>query len=114
MITSSVSRRASRAGGEAVGARRQRVTLLFFTRRTSGQARRMESLMAHFARTERRRLGVVFVDADDKSELAERLNVVEIPTIVLVRGRVPVGRLEGRAKGDQIAELIDEVCEGEG
>src|SRR5262245_43765922 len=53
--------------------------LLFFTRRTSGPGRRMESLIAHVARKERRRLTVVSVDADANIGLAEKLAVTEIP-----------------------------------
>jgi thioredoxin-like negative regulator of GroEL len=82
--------------------------LLFFTKRTSGPARRMESLIAHIARKERQRLTVVSVDADENSTLAERLAVEEIPTLVLVKGRAPIGRLEGRATGGQIDDLINE------
>lgn len=82
--------------------------LLFFTKRTSGPARRMESLIAHVARKERRRLTVVSVDADENAELAERLSIDEIPTLVLVEGRSPIGRLEGRATGGQIDALINE------
>ena len=83
--------------------------LLFFTKRTSGPARRMESLVAHVARRERRRLTVVSVDADENAELAERLDVDEIPTLVLVKGRAPVARLEGRATGGQIDALIENL-----
>ena len=82
--------------------------LLFFTKRTSGPARRMESLIAHVARKERRRLRVVSVDADENAELAERLEVEKIPTLVLVEGRSAIGRLEGRATGGQIDALINE------
>lgn len=82
--------------------------LLFFTKRTSGPARRMESLIAHVARKERRRLTVVSVDADENAELAERLAVEQIPTLVLVEGRSAIGRLEGRATGGQIDALINE------
>jgi thioredoxin-like negative regulator of GroEL len=67
----------------------------------------MESLIAHIARKERERLTVVSVDADRNSELAERLDVEQIPTLVLVKGRSPVGRLEGRATGGQIDALIN-------
>jgi hypothetical protein len=38
--------------------------LIFFTRATSGPARRMESLLAQVARKERERLRVRRVDAD--------------------------------------------------
>ena len=89
--------------------RLRKPVLLFFTRRTSGPARRMESLIAHVARKERARLTVVSVDADENAALAERLAVDEIPTLVLVKGRAPVGRLEGRATGGQIDALINET-----
>ena len=85
--------------------------LLFFTKRTSGPARRMESLIAHVARKERGRLTVVSVDADENTTLAERLAVEEIPTLVLVKGKAPVGRLEGRATGGQIDALINDTLQ---
>ena len=90
----------------AVAGRRRKPILLFFTRRTSGPARRMESLIAHVARRERQRLTVVSVDADEHAELAQRLDVDEIPTIVLLENHSPIGRLEGRATGGQIDDLI--------
>ncbi len=83
--------------------------LLFFTKRTSGPARRMESLIAHVARKQRGRLTVVSVDADENADLMERLEVEEIPTLVLVKDRSAVGRLEGRATGGQIDALIENV-----
>jgi thioredoxin 1 len=89
---------------------RQKPMLLFFTRTTSGPARRMESLIAHVRRRERNRLTVVSVDADSNAELAEHLAVEEIPTLVLVEDRSPVGRLEGRATGGQIDALIDTLA----
>jgi thioredoxin-like negative regulator of GroEL len=88
---------------------RRRPILLFFTKRTSGPARRMESLIAHVARKERTRLKVVSVDADENVELAERLSVEQIPTLVLVADRSAVGRLEGRATGGQIDALINDA-----
>jgi thioredoxin 1 len=87
--------------------RRAKPVLLFFTKRTSGPARRMESLVAHVARKERRRLTVVSIDADENAELAKCLEIAEIPTLVLVKGRSPVARLEGRVTGGQIDQLID-------
>jgi thioredoxin 1 len=89
-----------------VRTRTNRPLMLFFTRETSGPARRMESLIAHFARKERRHLRVVCVDMDENSELAEKLRVGEAPTIVLLKERRPVDRLEGRATGLQIEEMI--------
>jgi thioredoxin-like negative regulator of GroEL len=89
--------------------RKRKPILLFFTRRTSGPARRMESLIAHVARKQRGRLTVVSVDADENADLMERLEVEEIPTLVLVKDRSAVGRLEGRATGGQIDALIENV-----
>lgn len=80
--------------------------LLFFTRRTSGPARRMESLIAHLARKERHRLQVVCVDADENVKLAKKLDVEDVPTLVLIKGRRPVGRLVGRVTGGAIEKLI--------
>jgi thioredoxin-like negative regulator of GroEL len=82
--------------------------LVFFTRRTSGPARRMESLIAHFARKERERLQVVSVDVDDHTALARRFAVERVPTLVLVKGDEPVGRLDGRATGTQIESLLEQ------
>jgi thioredoxin-like negative regulator of GroEL len=85
---------------------RRRPLLLFFTRRTSGPARRMESLIAHYARTERARLRVVKVDADEHVALAEKLSIDQVPTLVLVKEQRPVERLDGRATGAQIERMI--------
>ena len=69
----------------------------------------MESLIAHVARKERRRITVVSVDADENAALAERLSVEEIPTLVLVEGRSAIGRLEGRVTGGEIDALINDA-----
>ena len=83
-----------------------RPLLLFFTTSRSGPARRMESLLAHLARKERARLRVSLVDAGEAPELAEKLKITEIPTLVLVKDRRPVARLEGRASEPQIQRMI--------
>lgn len=83
-----------------------RPTLVFVTARTSGPGRRMESLMAHLASTRRRELRVVRVDADDDPLVARRLGVDEVPSLVLLRDRQVLGRIEGRATGTQIADLL--------
>ena len=80
--------------------------LLFFTASRSGPARRMESLLAHLARKERARLRVSRVDVDESPDLAAALAVTEVPTLVLLEGRTPVARLEGRASAPQIEKLI--------
>lgn len=66
----------------------------------------MESLVAWVKVTQKRRLRVVDLDADRSAQLAQRLAVRTTPTLlVLVEGAV-VGRLEGRATGRQIDDLI--------
>jgi thioredoxin-like negative regulator of GroEL len=80
--------------------------LLFFTNPRSGPARRMESLLAHLARKERNRLRVARIDVDAHPEWSERLKITEIPTLVLVKDRRPVDRLEGRVSAPQIERMI--------
>jgi thioredoxin 1 len=66
----------------------------------------MESLLANLARKERERLRVSRVDVDEHPDLAERLDVTEVPTLVLVSERRPVARLEGRSSAPRIERMI--------
>jgi thioredoxin-like negative regulator of GroEL len=66
----------------------------------------MESLVAWVKVTQKKRLRVVDVDADRNPVLARELEVTEFPTLVLIKDRQVVDRLEGRATGRQIDELI--------
>ena len=81
-------------------------TLLFFTEQTSGPARRMESLLAHLARKERERLRVSRIDVAASPEWADRLSVTQVPTLVLLKDRRPVERLEGRVSAPQIERML--------
>jgi thioredoxin-like negative regulator of GroEL len=67
----------------------------------------MESLVAHVARKERTRLRVRLVDVDEQAELAERCGVTTVPTLVLVKDKRVVGRLEGRVSAPRIEELLE-------
>jgi thioredoxin-like negative regulator of GroEL len=80
--------------------------LLFFTRETSGPARRMESLLAHLARKERERLRVSRIDVATSPEWVDRLSVTQVPTLVLLKDRRPVERLEGRVSAPQIERML--------
>jgi thioredoxin-like negative regulator of GroEL len=80
--------------------------LLFFTASTSGPARRMESLLAHLARKERGRLSIARIDTLQSPEWVERLRIEEIPTLVLVKGKRPIARLDGRASAPQIERML--------
>jgi thioredoxin 1 len=85
-----------------------RPLLVFFSSPRSGPARRMESLLAHLARKERHRLRVAQVDIDERRELAAKLRVASAPSLVLVKDRKVVARIEGRASAPQIEALLAE------
>jgi thioredoxin-like negative regulator of GroEL len=81
--------------------------LAFFTNPRSGPARRMDSLLAHVARRERGRLRLRRVDVEQHPELARRLRVDVVPTLLLIKGRRVVGRLEGRVGAPRIEQMIE-------
>ena len=66
----------------------------------------MDSLIAHLARTERGRLRVTVVDVDTEAELAKRFRIRVVPTLVLVRERRVVARLEGRVSARRIERML--------
>jgi thioredoxin 1 len=67
----------------------------------------MESPLAHLARKERTRLRVMRVDVEDQPELAERFSVADVPTLVLVKRKKVVDRLEGRASAPKIESMLE-------
>ena len=80
--------------------------LVFFTSERSGPARRMESLLAHLARKERSRVRVMRVEVEAQPELAEKFRVADVPTLVLVKGKRVVDRLDGRASAPRIEAML--------
>ena len=84
-----------------------RPLLVFFCSARSGPARRMESLLAHLTRKERSRLRVMRVDVDEQPDLAHRFNVSIVPTLVLVKGKRVVDRLDGRASAPKIESMLE-------
>jgi thioredoxin-like negative regulator of GroEL len=83
-----------------------RPVLLFLGQHRSGPSRKMESLVAWVKVTRRNRLRVVHVDADEEPALVRRLGISTLPALVILRDRRVLGRLEGRATGREIDELI--------
>jgi thioredoxin-like negative regulator of GroEL len=67
----------------------------------------MDSTLAHLARKERHRIRLTRVDVDEHPDVAERFNVEDVPTLVLVRGRRVVERLEGRVSVPRIEQMLD-------
>ena len=84
-----------------------RPLLVFFRSEKSGPSRRMESLLAHLARKERARLRVMRVDVDNQPDLARRFKVADVPTLVLVKKKKVVDRLEGRASAPAIETMLE-------
>jgi len=80
--------------------------LVFFSSERSGPARRMESLLAHLALKERTRLSVIRVDVQEQPELAVRFMVADVPTLVLVKGKRVVDRIDGRASAPRIEGML--------
>jgi len=68
----------------------------------------MESLLAHIARKERHRVRVIQVDVDKRRDVARRLGVDVAPTLVLVRGKRPIARIEGRASAPLIEAMLEQ------
>ena len=80
--------------------------LVFLSKRSSGPSRRMESLVAWVKVTQKKRLRVIDVDADENPSIVEKLHVGQVPALILVKDRRVLGRIEGRATGQQINDLI--------
>jgi thioredoxin-like negative regulator of GroEL len=84
-----------------------RPLLVFFWSERSGPARRMESLLAHLARKERDRLRIMRIDVDAQPQLAQRFDVGDVPTLVLVKENRAVDRIEGRASAPVIESMLE-------
>jgi thioredoxin 2 len=67
----------------------------------------MESLLAHLARRERGRLRLRRVDVERSPELARRLRVEVVPTLLLIKDKRVVGRLEGRVSAPRIEQMLE-------
>ena len=85
-----------------------RPLLVFFWSERSGPARRMESLLAHLERKERDRLRIRRVDVDASLELAERFRVEVVPTLVLVKDKRVLSRLDGRTSAPKIEAMLEQ------
>lgn len=88
-----------------------RPMLVFFRSSRSGPARRMESLLSHLERKERTRLRVLHVDIDTRADLAAKFKIESVPSLVLVKEKRVVARLDGRASAPKIERMLDEHLE---
>jgi thioredoxin 2 len=67
----------------------------------------MESLLAHLERKERGRLRVELIDVEQHPELVRRLQVQEVPTLLLIKDKRVVERLAGRVSAPRIERMLD-------
>jgi thioredoxin-like negative regulator of GroEL len=92
--------------GIATSVRGDLPVLLFVGQRRSGPSRRMESLVAWVKVNQKARLRVVEVDGDRRMDVVRRFGIREFPSLVLIVRRRVVARLEGRATGQEIDQLL--------
>ena len=72
----------------------------------------MESLVAWIKVTQKKRLRVLDLDADRSPELVRHLAVTRTPSLLVLEEGQVVDRLDGRATGRQIEELIRPHLDG--
>jgi thioredoxin-like negative regulator of GroEL len=94
-----------RPDGGDVGPR-AKALLVFFYSPTSGPSRRMDGLVSWLYVRERKRLRLRLVNVDVSAQTAERFRVSEVPTLLLLKGRAVVARLEGKVTGQQIDDAV--------
>jgi thioredoxin-like negative regulator of GroEL len=74
----------------------QQPRLVFFHSTLSGHCRRVEGFLAQVLQRRRNHgtFKVVRVAEEERPDLLERFNVVTVPTLVVVEGKLVAGRLE--------------------
>ncbi len=89
------------------------VTLIDFTAKWCGPCKVMEPVMHALATEYAGRLKVVAIDVDEEQLLAQQFNVRSMPTFVLLRDGVEVGRTIGSRPRAFIAGMIDRALTGD-
>jgi len=80
--------------------------LLFFYSPTSGPSRRLDGLVSCLYVRERSRLRLQKIDVNERRDVAERLRVTTVPTLMLVKDSRIVAQLEGKVTGQQIRDTV--------
>jgi thioredoxin len=89
------------------------VTLIDFTAKWCGPCKVMEPVMHALATEYAGRVKVVAIDVDEEQLLTQQYNVRSMPTFVLVRDGVEVGRTIGSRPRAFIAGMIDRALAGD-
>ena len=99
--------------GYAALARSTGVVLVDFTAAWCGPCRALEPVLHQLDATYRGRVRIVSVDVDRSPMLAQRLRVVSMPTLVLLRDGQEVGRIVGARALRFLAGALDRALAGE-
>jgi thioredoxin len=89
------------------------VTLVDFTAKWCGPCKVMEPVLAALAKEYAGRVRVVAIDVDDEQVLAQQFDVRSMPTFVLVRDGIEIGRTVGSRPRAFIAGMLDRALAGE-
>jgi hypothetical protein len=66
----------------------------------------MDGLVSWLYVRERKRLRLRLVNVDVCADAVERYQVSQVPTLILIKGREVVARLEGKVTGQQIDDAM--------
>jgi thioredoxin-like negative regulator of GroEL len=50
---------------------------------------------------------VMRIDVDEQPELAQRFRIEDVPSLVLVKGKRVIGRIDGRASAPKIEAMLE-------
>lgn len=89
------------------------ITLIDFTAKWCGPCKVMEPVMHALAKEYAGRVKVVAIDVDEEQLLTQQFNVRSMPTFVLVRDGVEVGRTIGSRPRAFIAGMLDRALAGD-
>lgn len=89
------------------------ITLLDFTAKWCSPCRVMEPTLALLAKEYGARLRIVPIDVDDDQLTTQQYNVRSMPTFVLIRDGVEVGRAIGSRPRGFLAGMIDRALAGD-
>jgi len=89
------------------------VTLIDFTAAWCGPCRTLAPILAQLATEYAGKVQIVALDVDDHQEVAQRYDVRAMPTMVVLRDGVEVGRLVGTRPRAFIAGVLDRALAGD-
>jgi thioredoxin-like negative regulator of GroEL len=86
----------------------ERPRLVFFYAKASGKSRRVEGYLSQVLQRRRNHesFQVLNVEVNEQAELAQRFNIREVPTIVVVENKRVRGRLESPRGCRDIEQLL--------